>query len=100
MTSLTRNKGGVASSVRSVSLELWAWWDALPVEQQRELLFIGDCEPTPDFALALWRTSGVVHVVEPESPSIHADPARWRLTIEARDFVGMRQHERLHPEDR
>jgi hypothetical protein len=74
---------------------LWTWWDfALTAEQRELLLDMGSCEPSPEFALQLWRGSGAVAVVEPDTWSVDADPNRWRLTAEVRDFLGMRQYER------
>lgn len=80
-----------------MSHALWAWWDALPAQRRDELLDLGSCEPSPDLALALWRTSRGMHAVEPETWSVDADPSRWRLTAEVRDFLGLRQYERQHP---
>jgi hypothetical protein len=83
-----------------VSVELWQWWEQRLTEAQRQaLIAMGSCELPPDLALELWRSSGRLHIVEPETWTIDADPNRWRLTAEVRDFVGQRQYEHAHPED-
>jgi hypothetical protein len=82
-----------------MSEELWAWWEErLNDDLRQQLLDLGTCDPSGDLALVLWRTSGRLHVVEPETWTVDADPNRWRLTPEVADFVAMRRYEQLHPE--
>jgi hypothetical protein len=81
-------------------MELWDWWEQrVTDEQRRQLLVEADSVLPPDLALELWRASGRLRVVEPETWTVNADPLRWRLTAEAAEFVHQRRYEQTHPGD-
>jgi hypothetical protein len=84
-----------------VSLELWDWWEnRLSDHQRSQLLVEADVVLPPDLALELWRSSGRLRIVEPETWTVDADPLRWRLAGDAADFVHQRRYEQTHPNDR
>jgi hypothetical protein len=71
------------------------WWSTYLTGPQRERLMRELGEPLdPELALALWRTSHTLHIVEPEVWTIGADPNTWRLTPEVVAFITERARER------
>ena len=69
-------------------VELQTWWDHCLTHGEREELMgtLGDAL-NPELALALWRGSRGVHVLEPDEWPTDTDPGGWRLTARAADFV-------------
>lgn len=83
-----------------MSVELWDWWEQRVTDgQRRRLLLEVDVVLPPDLALEIWRSSGSLHVVEPETWTLDADPSRWHLSAAAAEFVQQRRYEQTHPED-